>query len=245
LHRLAVARVGGAGSVPCLLLPNGGDVIGDSARILRWVDATSVSARAPSKPPLPLLFPAALNTDVTSFCTRMDTLLGPAARVWAYAHLLPTQAFGAAITAHVPPLERHLCFAGGLLLVRHVIRRTYEISPSRAEEALSSIRAAFEDVGQQLADGRQFLFGGAFSGADLTFVSLAAPALGLPYGPPPRAGDAPPPAMAAEVAALRATPAGAYALRIWDQERKRVLAGGASEPASPVPPASPASPTRQ
>lgn len=97
------------------------------------------------------------------------------------------------------------------------------ISPEGGEKALAKIRACFDDVAALLADGRPFLAGSAFTAADLTFAALAAPALGQAYGTAPGLGSDTPPAMAAQLAELRAHPAGQHALRMWTEQRGVVL----------------------
>lgn len=61
-----------------------------------------------------------------------------------------------------------------------------------------------------------------FTAADLTFAALAAPML-LPasYGSPLPPADAMPPGLAREVERLRAHPAGAFADRLYNEERVR------------------------
>jgi glutathione S-transferase len=219
---VAVRSAGGSGSVPCLVAQNG-DVVDDSQRILRWVDAQVAARRHAAHDPPHCLFPAALDAEVTAFCERMDTQLGTAARSWAYFYVLDSQACANAMVAHVPANERLMCTLGFWAVMRPLIRRGYGVSAAGKDEALAQIRGLFDDVAAQLSDGRAFLFGDAFTAADLAFVALAAPALGIPYGPAPRAGDDPPAAMRADMDALRATPAGAFALRVWDAERARVM----------------------
>ena len=63
--------------------------------------------------------------------------------------------------------------------------------------------------------------GERFSAADLTFASLAAPVVipeeyGIPLPPLPQL----PPGLAAVVEEMRATPAGAFALRMFKEERR-------------------------
>jgi len=71
-----------------------------------------------------------------------------------------------------------------------------------------------------LEDGRPYLCGEAFTAADLAFAALAAPVV-LPreYGVPLPAVEELPPDMAAAVRAFRAHPAGAFACRLFAEER--------------------------
>ena len=69
-------------------------------------------------------------------------------------------------------------------------------------------------------DGRRYLVGDRFTAADLTFAALAAAVL-IPsrYGVPLPPVEALPEPFAGEVRTLREHPAGAFALRLYDQER--------------------------
>ncbi len=228
-HAFRVKSAGGKQSVPCLLLPGGGVVDGSDA-IMRWADerAPAAAAAAAAAPPPPLLFPPALEAEVAALCARLDRGLGAAARTFGYAHVLGTPQCRAAMLAGVPAPERWAAALGFLSLAEPLIRRGYGVTPARGARALEALRATFDEVGALLADGRRFLAGDTLTAADVTFVALAAPALLLPYGPPPHGTDDAPEAMAHAAAALRATPAGAFALRVWDEERRRVLAPAAA-----------------
>ena len=74
----------------------------------------------------------------------------------------------------------------------------------------------------RLADGRRHLVGDRFTAADLAFAALSAPVL-LPaaYGSPLPPPEALPDVYAREVRRFRAHPAGAFALRLYEQERQR------------------------
>lgn len=113
------------------------------------------------------------------------------------------------------------------------------ITPENGEACLGTIRRVFDSVAARLADGRRYLAGDAFTAADLTFACLAAPALAQPYNGATPGLDSPdiPPAMREQVQALRAHPAGRFALRLWAEERGvRVAQGqGAAEEAARPP----------
>jgi glutathione S-transferase len=107
-----------------------------------------------------------------------------------------------------------------LPLVRILINRYLDVDDTTAAESRERVRAVFDEVGERLADGRRYLVGDGFTAADLTFAALAASVL-VPsrYGVPLPPLEALPEPFASEVRALREHPAGAFALRLYDQER--------------------------
>lgn len=215
-------------TTPVLVLPPAApdatpSVVDDSAAILRWVDG-----RAP--PAAPRLFPPAHAEEVASLCARFDEHVGPAARLWVYSHALETADVNAALTADpVPSHERFLWhYAGVGYLVRRLMCSGLGVDRAAGDAALDVLRREFAHVSERLSDGRSFLCGDAFSAADLTFAALAAPALGVAYGDAPpwqteASAAAKPPALRAAEDELRATPAGAFALRMFERERRRVV----------------------
>ena len=195
-------------------------VVHGSAHILRWVDEQSSSGVAK-------LYPADKEQDVCALCARFDTSLGVAVRLWVYSLSLDSDAISNALAPPtVPSHERvlwHWC--GVNRVVRAMMRRGMRVSAENGAAALEEVRAEFNRVGQLLADGRPFLLGEAFTAADLTFAALAAPALNIPYGEFPPFRECQPPKEALPVfKELRATPAGRFAIKMWDQERTRVVA---------------------
>jgi glutathione S-transferase len=95
------------------------------------------------------------------------------------------------------------------------------VTEARAAVALERTHQSFAAVDALLADGRPYLCGDRLSYADLTFASLAALAVLPPeyagrslHGPPVRIEDLDPD-WQAEVQALRARPAGRYALALY------------------------------
>lgn len=95
------------------------------------------------------------------------------------------------------------------------------INAAGAERVLGKIRRSFDEVAARLAGGQPYLVGEHFTAADLSFAALAAPALGQPYGTAPGLDADTPLAMREVVEELRAHPAGAFALRLWESERGR------------------------
>jgi glutathione S-transferase len=212
IHMLAARRAGGGGTVPVLVTEDG-EVLDDSTRILRWADTRVEPDRA--------LYPAGeLGAEAAALETQLDGGLGPDGRLWMYHETLPAlDAVERWALAGVPRWEVR-CFhaAGGL--VDRAIRRHLGIDAAAAAAALERVQAVFDDVAGRLRDGRRFLLGDRFTAADLTFAALAAPVL-LParYGSPLPPPGAMPEPMARVVHRLRAHPAGAFADRVYAEER--------------------------
>lgn len=152
---------------------------------------------------------------------RYDDVLGPLARRLAYCHLVEhPRAFKEAFRHGLTGAERALFPALVPLLVPLMGRafRTSARAMGRCEEKL---RALFAEESARLEGGRGYLWGCRFSAADLTFASLSSPVL-LPPGAgyPSLSLDALPPRMRAFALELRATPAGAHALAMFERHRR-------------------------
>jgi glutathione S-transferase len=107
-------------------------------------------------------------------------------------------------------------------VVARIIDRYLDVTPATAAHSEAEVRTVFDAVATRLDDGRAYLCGERFSAADLTFASLAAPMLMPPeYGVPLPQPDELPATMAETVRELRAHPAGAHALKLFREERRR------------------------
>ncbi len=211
-HVVGARRAGGTRQVPVLATPHG--AIEDSTRILEWVDAMLPEERR--------LFPhdPALRAEVSRWEARFDDELGPHTRRWGYGHLLPDRERALALLRkHAPSwefavLERTYPMAVALM------RRGMRITPESVERSLAKVSAVFDDVSRALGDGRRYLAGDRFTAADLTFAALSAPAL-LPDGYAKWLGgrDEAPLSMRPTIDALRETPAGRLALRVYADDR--------------------------
>jgi glutathione S-transferase len=123
------------------------------------------------------------------------------------------------VLAGVTGVERKL-FKIVAPVVKKLMRLGMRIDDAGAERSLEYIEGVFATVDELLSDGRSYLVGEDFGAADLTFAALAAPVL-LPenYGSPLPSLDEVPAELKAQIEAFRATPAGAFGLRMYRQHR--------------------------
>ena len=188
----------------------------------------------PLSPPELKLLPADPNQlqQVESDWTLFNVTLALASADFAYYYLLPHRdRMIRPLTEGVPPFERkaveraYPIFAG---LLRMLLR----LSLSKAQQAAAQIRTIFNSVDARLADGRKFLVGERLTLSDLAFSVAAAPVI-LPanYGGPIPSFDEMPPEVQTLVTEMRAHPAGAFALRIYQEQRYRLGRAGLSRPA--------------
>lgn len=206
VHWFHVKRAGGGWTAP--VLKCGSLALSESADIVRWADARGGLGLYGSD-------------EVAALEDEFDSRLGPHGRRWMYDAIRGDNGLvGKYGATGVPGWERRavpLAFP----FVRRVIDRYFKITPESAAESLRIAREVFDSVAQRLSDGRAFLVGERFSAADLTFAALSAPLLVPPqYGVPLPSPEELPARMASVVGEMRSHPAGEFALRMYEQERR-------------------------
>jgi glutathione S-transferase len=216
LHRFAVRRARGRpGSVPVLVVEGQG-ILDDSPLIVRWADN---QARADRK-----LLPAAgtaLLDEALALERHLDVDLGPHVRRLVYFHVLSDRARLLALMGIATPRLEHAIVRAGLPVLTRLMRRAMRIDAAGAARSREKVLRVFDEIGRRLADGRPYLLGDRFGAADIAFASLASPLIAPPEFPLRELTlESAPPLHAAEVVALRDTPAGAFALRLYREQRK-------------------------
>jgi glutathione S-transferase len=223
VHRIAARRAGGGRTVPVLVTPEGS--LRESDEILAWVDERT--------PPERRLFPsdASERAPVEGLCRRLDERLGPPGRRLIYVHMLRQRELMVRFNNQgVPAWEDRALRVAWPLAVREM-KRQLGIGAGTAEEAEAAVWRELDDVAELLADGREFLCGDRFGAADLTFAALAAAVVVPPvYGVPLPQSDVLRPETAALVERARAHPAGAYAMRMFAEQRGAAVASAARAP---------------
>jgi glutathione S-transferase len=199
-------------STPVLICEDGQRIC-DSSRILRYLDERH-RGDAPS-----LYAPA----EVEEVERDLHDTLGAHSRRLAYYYLLDDKALMHEVAEkNVGRLQSGI-FKMVFPLGRASLKKSLRIDAKRAQRSKDKVLESFERMSQKLEDGRPYLCGDRFSAADLSFACMAVPSLlvsqeegfGAYLPAMDRVGGE-----ARDFAAqLRATPAGAHAMRMFADER--------------------------
>ena len=212
-HALAVRRAGGRRITPILVTEDG--VIGDSTDILLWANDHAAKGRE--------LYPddPAARVEVLALEERFDEDLGPHVRRAIYFDLLPQRRLTLPLMTHGVPRHERILLPLLYGKLRQVMRSSMRIDADGAKRSVERTMSVVDDVSRRLADGRRYLAGDRFGAADITFAALAAPVVCAPgYGVPlPRVEELPAGA-AALIRQAQDTPAGAFCLRMYRDERR-------------------------
>jgi glutathione S-transferase len=224
VHRILARRAGGGETVPVLVTPAG--VLAESEQILAYADE--------SLPEELRLFPAdrSLRREVESLSRWLDAGLGPEGRRLMYAHMFDQRQLMLKVNNQgVPAWERRIMTALWPLMVR-VAKHVLAIGPETIRDDEPRVLHALDTIADRLSDGRRYLTGDRFTAADLTFAALSASVLVPPeYGVALPQPEQLPPILATKIRSFREHPAGAYALRLFREERHRPARVGDAAPA--------------
>jgi glutathione S-transferase len=162
--------------------------------------------------------------------TLFNQSLAFATAVFAYYHLLPHRDLMIQPLSQGTPAFEQTAVKRAYPVFAGLLRVLLRLNAQRAQQSLDLIRTIFTAVEARLADGRSYLVdrlvGDRLTISDVAFAVAAAPVV-LPsnYGGPIPSFDAMPPAVQAVVTEMRARPAGAFALRIYQEHRDRFGSG--------------------
>ena len=212
VHRVASRRAGGGGTVPVLVTPEGVFArVGGHPRLRR---PPHRAARG-CTPRTRRCAPRSSRSSATSTPTS-----APRAGAGCTSTSCPERTSGVAYNCTGVPAWERRAFPLMLGAMSGYIRQLFAIGPETGTQAGAAVQRTFDAVAARLDDGRRYLCGDAFTAADLAFAALAAPAIVPPeYGVALPQPDELPPDMAAGVRTFRAHPAGAFACRLFREER--------------------------
>ncbi|MCB9792704.1 MAG: glutathione S-transferase [Alphaproteobacteria bacterium] len=210
LHAPFVRWAAGQTQVPVYIDDSG--TYADSTDILRRLDAGLPEARR--------LFPEG-DAETAALEDLFDLRVGPATRRIAYSFVLEDKPLAIRMTrGQVPPAE----LLGMQLLfpvARALIYRGYQVNAAGVARSLERLRGVMDEVQARLSDGRRYLTGERFTAADLCYASLMGVLLLPPeYGFPFPSPEETPPGLRDLCLELRAHPAGAYAMRLYAEDRR-------------------------
>ncbi|MCP6761436.1 MAG: glutathione S-transferase [Fischerella sp. CENA71] len=206
-HLLATNRVGGK-TTPVLVTESG--IFIDSSDILKYLDSI-VSSDAK-------LYPTNQNQrqEIEKLEDLFNSQLGPATRRWGYFHIMNDYKIMQSRWCHGVPFFEQAFFPILFPITRSLAQRKLNINPESAAQAYDTIQSIFEQVNKLLSDGRTYLVGDKFSAADLTFATLAAPAVLPPEHPMQGVSYKElPPKLISKIKEFRKTPAGKFVLRLY------------------------------
>ncbi len=213
LHRLAVRRAGGRGSVPALVI-EGGRPLDDSPLIVQYADAQA----APGRKLLPV--DGSAREEALAIERELGDEFAPHVRRFVYFHVLPRREQALELfRADVSATERAIVrFA--FPAMRAVMKRVMRIDDKGMERSRDAIRRVLDAMGARLRDGRPYLLGDRFSAVDIAFAAFASPIV-LPQEHPKLrvAFESLTGPLADEIGASRQHPAGLFALRMYRERR--------------------------
>jgi glutathione S-transferase len=197
-----------------VLRTDDGRILCDSAAIVRYASERF----APRGEELHAL-PAAAELE-----QHFHDALGPHTRRAAYGALLSRPELIQQIARHNVDVAQQLALRLSGPLIGLALSKALGVNDAGVRSSVEKVKRELDAVSTRLRDGRPFLLGDRFSAADLAFACLAAPAVMPPeysaWLPPLGALD---PDVRARTLELRQTPAGAFALRLFAEERRRVV----------------------
>ena len=207
----AADRTSSRYSTPVLITQDG-RAITDSTEIVRFAAGSEESSF--------------LSDEVASLVDHYGERLGPYTRLLAYWHVLRHPGMIERLADANVSRRQAKMFRRLMPLVRSNLKRFLNLTEASRDKAVERLREELDAAATKL-DQSAYLCGDRFSAADLTFAALLAPVMCVTpeegYGavlPSFEALDAEARELIEE---LRAHPAGQFALRIYAEERRRVV----------------------
>jgi glutathione S-transferase len=201
-------------STPVLKTPEG-TVLCDSAEIMHYV-SDRFAPRGLE------LYPT---SEVSQLEQQLHDELGPHTRRAAYGACVADPSILRDLASNNVDRVQSTLFVAALPLGLGALRKALNIDDRRVARSIDVVKREFERVSARLADGRPYLVGDRFTAADIAFSCMAAPVV-FPreYSAWLPGLERLPAAARALTEELRVTPAGLYALKMFSDERHRVVA---------------------
>ena len=208
----AADRASSRFSTPVLLL--------DDGRVL--TDSTAIAGFAAGEDPS--FFP---NHEVTSLVDHYGDRLGPYTRALAYWHVLRHPGMIEELADRNVGRVEARAFRALLPFVRSNLKRLLNLSEALRDKAMTRMREELDAAAVRL-ETSPYLCGDRFTAADLTFAALLSPVLCISreegFGATLPSLDDFDEEARALLDEARAHPAGRFALRMFSEERRRVVA---------------------
>lgn len=206
-HLFVTKRLGGK-TTPILVADT--EIFTDSTDILKYLNSITLDENKlyPSNPEL--------RQKVEELEELFDTRLGTATRRWGYSYISNNyKIIQRAWCQGVPKIQKIL-FPLSFISMQKILQKSFDLTTESHLESYLEIKVLFAQVGELLADGRNYLVGDKFSAADLTFAALAAPVIQPAEHPiKPRSLEELPIKMASEIKEFRETSAGQFVLKLY------------------------------
>ncbi|NUO49448.1 MAG: glutathione S-transferase family protein [Polyangiaceae bacterium] len=204
---------GGKKTVPLLLLP-GGTCLNDSGIILDWASRQCAEPYYPDD--------AAERRAVEELEAKL-VAYGVETRRVTYSWVLNDPSTLEYNYGRAPGWQQAF-FRNAFGVARKFAKQYLAVNPAALAIAHETIERTLDDVALQLSDGRAFLMGERFTAADLTFAAMSAAVL-LPreYGVPLPEAEQAIDGVRDKLLEWREHPAAVFALRLYRDERRRVL----------------------
>lgn len=162
--------------------------------------------------------------EVVELEARFSQQLGVHSRRFGYYHLFDDEPLVHRLARRNAGPRQAWIFSRMVPMVRPMLVSLLKIDAERAARSEAKIRTMVDEVSARIA-GRRYLVGDRFSAADIAFASMLAPAICVSpeegYAATFPTLDECPPGYRALALDVRASPAGAFALRLFREERRR------------------------
>lgn len=164
----------------------------------------------------------ALRSQIETDWNTFNDALAWATADFAYYYLLPHRDIMVRPLSEGTPQKEQNAVARYYPVFAGLLKTLLRLSAQRAQDSVEKIRTIFDGVDTRLKSGARYLAGDRLTISDLAFAVAAAPVV-LPanYGGPIPAFEQMPAEIQTVVKEMRTRPAGAYALRIYAEERNR------------------------